>query len=80
MFYWLSFQWWLCKWRNSRCLDKNGSIPTDPIAFVLAKMTQRGYWRRWAYLNHLAKENKVCWTGPPMSWVKLNNDGASKVI
>lgn len=75
--------WWLWKWRNCRCFDKDVTIPVDQVGFIMGKvgLIKRAMEREgsiFGFSRHPRIEVYVRWEFPRENWVRLNTDGASK--
>ena len=75
--------WWLWHWRNARVFNNEGTIPINPINFLLNRLGENSIALLLAELlfgepKHLKLEKLIKWEPPRNGWLLLNIDCASK--
>lgn len=75
--------WWIWRWRNNRCIEREVDIPFDQLTFIMARVGDiKTAWLREELVPGKRKRDReevfirrLC---PREGWVKLNTDGATK--
>ncbi|KAJ8444214.1 hypothetical protein Cgig2_028095 [Carnegiea gigantea] len=75
--------WWLWRWRNMGCFSTSADIPSDKIHFLhrVYKESIKVLNTDASRLNRINTRPTEVWVGwdpPPMDWVALKTDGASR--
>ncbi|KAK9741590.1 hypothetical protein RND81_03G115700 [Saponaria officinalis] len=75
--------WWVWKWRNHRVFAREDEIPMNAAGFLYKRINEVLRAKitgddMQADPREKKKEILVRWVAPPVDWVVLNIDGASK--
>ncbi|PWA45031.1 hypothetical protein CTI12_AA521190 [Artemisia annua] len=75
--------WWLWKWQNNKNFGRDEDIPINHVGFLCTKLKEiQNALVRDKLKNQSTHKEKtevlIRWVAPPVSWVLLNTDGASR--
>ncbi|KAJ8421610.1 hypothetical protein Cgig2_021852 [Carnegiea gigantea] len=72
--------WWIWKWHNIVCFENSDHIPSNPETFIKGRYREIIKTLDTSSSSELPlrSELHIKWLAPPVDWVKLNVDGASR--